>query len=243
MTQSELKQKLYDLVSLYFSGANIVWGKIRLVNPNAPQVTLNMGTVTRLYHSIGTDVGGVPIKSYPSRTTLQIDLNTRGAGLNHEGSKTSAMENTAVNDLIAFLNFLGSDYVDNWTLTNDISIMTNQVHDLTQLVNDVSWDYRAMAELEIGFMENAAGFTGVNYEGGMPYWGNGNPKYDTDGNPLDPDGSQIPPELDGDGNPIPPPPPSEFEPNPSGGGSKELVEQFTGWFNEVDGPEYVTKKE
>jgi hypothetical protein len=48
----------------------------------------------------------------------------------------------------------------------------------------------------------------------------------------------VPPEIDEDGNPVPWPKP-QFEPSPSGGGTQELADQFTGWFDEVDGPDYV----
>jgi hypothetical protein len=239
MTQSELKRKMESLISTYFSGATVTWGKVKAVSPNEPQVVLNTLPVTRPYHPITYDVHGVPINCMPSKTVFQVDLYTQGAPTKNSPGVRAAHENTAVNDMTGFVNFLYSQYVDLWTLRNDVSILVNQVHDLTERVNDAAWGYRAMVELELGFTENAVGYTGLNYENGMAYWGNGAPKYDANGNPLYPDGNPIPPELDEAGNPIPWPPP-RFNPSPSGGGSQDLADQFTGWFEQVAGPEDVS---
>lgn len=238
MTQSELKQKIYNLVTEYFAGATVTWGKVKLVNPNAPQVVLTTLPVVRSYHPVTQTVDGVPVNSWPSKTIIQVDLYTKGASTTDAINVKAAKEDTAVNDLMAFLNFLGSPYVDDWGLVNDISIHANQVRDLTELVNDTTWGYRAMVELELGFTESAVGYTGVSYENGAAFWNNGRPKYDANGNPLNPDGTPVPPELDENGDPIPWPAPPPFKPSPSGGGTPELANQYTGWFEQVDGPEY-----
>ena len=264
MTQSELKRKLADLVREYFGGAAISWGKVKAVNPHVPQIVLNMGAVTRPYQPIKQKVGGVIVHAYPSRTTLQVDLYTKGAATNTDPGVTAAYENTAVNDLTDFLNFINSEYVDDWGDLHDISIQCHQVTDLTELINDVSWEYRAMTELEIGFTQNAVGHTGTMYESGaqhydngrpmrdpetgMPLYDNGRPMYDADGNPLDPDGNIItdgvsppspPPEFDGDGNPILP----AVTQTPSGGRTQALAGETTGWFEQVDGPEFVKEED
>jgi len=242
MTQRELKRKLFDFVSEYFSAATVSWGKVKSVSPNVPQAVLNMGAVTRHYHPIVQTVGGVLVNVFPSKTTLQIDLYTKGAATNADQGVTAAFENTAVDDLADFTSFLSSAYADDWRGLHDVSIRCRQIQDLTELVNDVAWDYRAMVELDIGFTQTAVGHAGIMHEKGVPYYDNGRPKYDEDGNPLDPQGNIVPPELDGDGNPIPRPPP-QFAPTPSGGRSQTLADQFTGWFEEVEGPHNKREEE
>jgi hypothetical protein len=79
MTQSELKQRLYNLVRDYFGNASITWGKVKAVSPNVPQVVLNMGGITRHYMPITRQNNGVNVNGYPSKTTLQVDLYTKGA--------------------------------------------------------------------------------------------------------------------------------------------------------------------
>lgn len=230
MTQSELKQKLYDLASSYFGGATVVWGRVKLVRPQSPLIALTMGSIIRPYQPITQTVNGVPINCYPSKTTVQVDLFTKGARSANENDLTAAMENTAINDLTDFVNFLNSAYVDDWSWIHDVSILANTVQDLTQIINDASWDYRAMVELEIGFTQTAVGYSGTMYENGMPYYENGNPKYDSEGYPLDENGHKL---VDEDGNPLPPGA-LPYEPTTSGGGAQELADQSTGWFEQVE---------
>lgn len=230
VTQRELKQKLEELVSTYFAGITVVWGKTKAARSLSPLIVLTTGTVSRPYQPIKQMANDVPINYYPSNTTVQVDLYTKGAKTNHSAGIMAAMENTAVSDLTDFVNFLNSDYVDDWCGTHDISILTNQVQDLSQIINDVSWDYRAMVELEIGFTQAAIGHTGMMYESGMPYYENGNPKYDNEGYALDENGQRV---VDDDGNALPPGL-NQYESTPSGGGTQELADQFTGWYERVE---------
>ena len=200
MMQSELKKKLEALISEYFGGATVTWGKTKGVSPNVPQVVLIMGGISRHYHPINQSVGGVTVNSYPSRTTLQVDLYTKGEATNTAPGMMAAYENTAVNDITDFLNFINSEYVGDWCEINDVSILCNHVNDLTELINDTTWDYRAMVEMEIGFMQSAVGSTGIMYEDGVPHYENGNPKYDREtGMPLYENGR---PMYDLDGMPL-----------------------------------------
>jgi hypothetical protein len=240
MTQSELKRKLCELVESYFGSATVTWGKTRAVSPNVPQVVLNMGTVTRPYQPITRSVDGVPVNEYPSKTTVQIDLYTKGAPTSGDPDTTAAYENTAINDLTDFVNFLNSVYVDHWSGLHDVSLLANTVLDLTELINDVTWDYRAMVEVEIGFTQSAVGHTGTMFDRGTQYYANGRPRYDAEGYALDEndnrmtdaDGNLIRLPLDDDGDPIFP-----FTETPSGGRTPELAGQTTGWFEQVENPE------
>jgi len=207
VTKSELKKRLYELVTTYFGGATVRWSNTKGVNPNAPLVSLNLFTVNRPYTPVRTSVDGVIVDSYPSKVTLQVDLFTKGRGAVTPGV-TSANENTAEDDLIEFVNFVNSVYGDEWSLQNDISLLANEVQDLTGIVNDTAWEYRAMVEFEVGFTQHAVGHTGTMYDDGILYYGNGQPV------PGDPG----------------------FTQTPSGGNTQELAELSTGWFESVDGP-------
>ena len=243
MTQNELKQKLYDLVSEYFGSATVMWGKVRVVNPAVPQIVLTMGAVIRHYAPITRWANGVLVNGYPSNTKLQVDLYTKGAPIQTSPGVTAAYENTAVNDLTDFVNYLDSANIDEWSERHDVSILCRQVMDLTELINGTTWDYRAMVELEIGFTQTAVGHTGTMYEEGMLFYGNGRPKYDDDGYALNENGEQT---LDGDGNPIRLPLNGEGKPilpaaiaTPSGGRTQALADLYTGWFNRA----FVKRKE
>ena len=215
MNYRELKNKLYGLVNSYFSEAIVVWGRVKMVRPPNPLICLTSGSIVRHYQPITQIINGVSVDCYPSSTTVQVDLFTHGHKLSNEVGAKTAMENTAVNDLTAFVNFINSAYTSVWCEENDISILTNQIHDLTELINDAAWDYRAMVELEIGFTQLAVGYAGIMYDDGIAYYENGNP---------------IPTEVDENGVPIPP----AYTPSPSGGGSQELANQSSSWFEQVE---------
>jgi len=238
MTQRELKAALHWLVQTYFSGANVVWGKVKKVRPPAPLITLNMGVVYRHVHPISLTRDGVPIDAYQSMTTLQVDLYTMGSERRSADSVLGPNENTAIDDMVDFLGFLGSGFVSDWCERNDISIASVWASDLTGLVDGASWEYRAAAELAIGFTQAAAGYAGIMYEGRLPFHSSGEPMFDNKGYALDSEGDRV---LDEQGKPLPPLPEDEdgdfiypeVELTPSGGRSVALARGSAGWFSKV----------
>ena len=214
MTHSELKAKICELVKSYFGGATITWSMTGAVRGKAPLVVLDLGDIVRPYQPLRLNKNGIPVDVYPSAVTLQVDLFTKGAPRTVGNGITEARENTAVTDLTDFLNFVNSPSIDDWCELNDIALNADTVRDLTQLINDTSWDFRAMVEIKIGFTQSATGYTGINYEGGVEYDENGMPVFV-------PPGQQQPP----------------FAPTPSGGRTQELADSFTGWFDRVYGPQ------
>ena len=234
MTQSELKAKVYSLVREYFGGATVTWGMTKGVSPSVPQVVLNMGAINRHYQPLTGQVGGVAMACYPSQTVLQIDLYTKGAAILSGAGIAAAYENTAVNDLTDFLNFLNSPHIDVWSDRHDVSLLCRSINDLTELINDTTWDYRAMLEIEIRFVQRAVGHTGIMSEDGRPFHDNGRPKFDDEGYALDRNGHRLPlPPLPigADGRPIYPP-----VETPSGGRTPTLAGRSTGWFERVEDP-------
>ena len=243
MKQRELKRKMYGLVGMYFESlklqGNIIWGKTKPVNPNSPMVALLLGPINRAERPIRRYINGIVVDTWPSETILQVDLFTKGAKTTDDPNVLASNENTAVNDLTEFVNFLHSSFVDDWGYLNDISINADTVQDLTALTNNTQWTYRAMVEIHIVFAQGAVGHTATNYEKGAPYYETGAPMYDEEGYALDRNGDRLPgPPLpqDEEGNLIYP----EAEISSSGGGSQELADLQTGWFEEVE-IEYVKK--
>jgi hypothetical protein len=185
---------------------------------------------------------------YPSMVMLQVDLFTKGEPIVEETGATTAKINTAVDDLTAFLNYVGSNFVKDWCDTHDITLIPSVVRNLTGIVDDTSWEYRAMTELEVRFTQTAVGYAGLMFDGGMPFYSNGNPKYDNEGYALDRQGNRL---KDESGEPLPPLPIDPetgrpifppIEPSPSGGGSQSLANHSAGWFNQAEINEEVFPK-
>jgi len=246
VTQRDLKKKLHELVGTYFDGlkkqGNIVWGKTKPVNPNSPMVALLTGPINRQQRPIRKYINGIVHDFWPSKTVLQVDLYTKGAPTSDAPNVKQSYENTAVNDLTDFVNFLHSVYVDHWSFLNDISINVSDVQDLTALTNNTSWSYRAMVEIAVGFTQQAVGHAMIMHEAGMPYFSNGAPMFDDEGYALDEEGNRLPdlPPLpvDPEGNFIYPPSTATT----SGGRSQELANMKTGWFESVE-VEYVNENQ
>ena len=239
MTLDEVKIKLFDLASEYFAPllerGNLIWGRSKLVNPGSPMVALTIGAVTRASMPIRTYINGIVHDSWPSNTTLYVELFTKGEEQESDAeNQSNANDNTALNDLTDFVNFLNSVYVDQWSYTNDIAVSATNIRDLSAIVNVSSRSYRAAVEVSISFTQHAAGHTMTMYEAGLPFHSNGTPMYDGEGYPLDTEGNRIP-----DMTPLPSGPDGKFvyppaESTISGGRSQELADMSTGYFKSVE---------
>lgn len=235
MNQRELRDALIDLARLYFPEPTVIeWGKTKQVNPDSPFLMLTAVSATRHYLPIELVRNGVITQSYEVTAMVQVDLFTKGAELTDGEYVIGANENTAVSDLSDFLNFLNSQFVQDWCHAHNIAIHCDDVNDLTALVNSTSWDYRAMTELEIKYMQTAVGHSGTMYENGLPFHSNGQPTFDSEGYLLDRNGNRVagvpPLERDEHGNLIFP----DAVQTPSGGRSQSLADSVTGWFEDVE---------
>ena len=124
-----------------------------------------------------------------------------------------------------------------WCHERDLSIIVpNTVEDLTGLINDTNYEYRAMMEVQIGFTMTAIGYTGVMSPESIKH----------SGVTVDPEtGEQTPYEYTGgdiQGEDV-----TAMEPvaaqTPSGGGNAELAEQEGGYFTNVEINNSPVKKE
>ena len=171
MTLDALKEKLYERAATYWSGAAVVWSAASKVKPNAPLVVLRLGTVRRPSHPITQAINGILFSAYPSDVALQVDLFTKG-----RQNDSGYLANTALNDLLDFANFLDSTASTEWSGRNDISLaLLNGVQDLSEVINDTQWQYRAMCEFAVSFTQWTAEFHGVLSESGIEFGEDGIP--------------------------------------------------------------------
>jgi hypothetical protein len=147
-------------------------------------------------------VNGIVFSSYPSETTLQVDLFTKG-----KFSEAQYAENTATSDLLDFVNFIDAPSTIEWSNRNDVSLrLLNGVQDLSEIINDSQWQYRAMCELAVSFTQWSAEYNGVLGEASIVF--------DENGIPIDVIREN-------------------WRQTASGGGTHELAGETTGFFEEV----------
>lgn len=163
MDVGEARQAIYDLTKYYFQSANVTYAKQSFrVKPSTPLVTLSFGSVSRPLNPPVKIIDGRPVSLYPSTMMVQIDLFTQGKQRDIAQGVTPVMENTAANDLMKFANFLNSEFAIQYCRRKDIAIvLLENVQDLTDLINDTNYEYRAMLELELRFTSYAIGYTGT----------------------------------------------------------------------------------
>jgi hypothetical protein len=200
-----LKALLRERTEAYWGSATVAWGATNKVKPSAPLVVLRLGTVTRATQPVTQMINGIVFAAYPSETMLQVDLFTKGNPVSTSTGKYN--ENTAAGDLLDFVNFLDSPATVEWSNKHDIGIMLNSgVQDLSEVINDSQWQYRAMVELRVTFTQWAAEYNGLLSESSIVF--------DDNGQPVGVDAIN-------------------WTPTASGGGTQDLADATTGSFEEV----------
>lgn len=203
LTLNQLKRVVFAHFAAYWSSAAVVWGATDKVKPLAPLVVLRLGTVTRVTQPITQMVNGIVFSAYPSEVPLQIDLFTKGNAVSTPEGTYS--ENTAVGDLLAFVNYLDSTATIEWSNKNDVSVsLMSGVQDLSEIINDTRWQYRAMTEIRLTFTQWAAEYNGLLTEENIIF---------KDGVPVGVDTAN-------------------WQPTASGGGTEELARVQSGAFEE-----------
>lgn len=163
MTLAELKKLLVQLTQTYFAGATVTYAKQSFVaKPGSPLVTLTTGSVNRSRNPPVKIIEGTPVAFYPASVPVQIDLFTHGRQEEVAPGFTPIAENTAEDDMLAFESFLNSPFVTQWCHQHDIAIVVpTAVQDLTGLVHDTNYEFRAMLEIAVYFTMTAIGITGT----------------------------------------------------------------------------------
>ena len=154
-----VRERLYDVASQFFTGASVLWAEQVNTQAPLPYVTMKLGAVRRRTHPVDAATFG---PCYHCETVAEFNLYTAGKPLAVEGKATGNFVNTATSDLMAFANFVESPGVIDLLSDPPISvILKGEVRDLSFLENDRKHRYRAMAEFDVSYVEEADGWYGI----------------------------------------------------------------------------------
>ena len=132
--------KVDPYVTLHYSGHNRQTHASKIINPE--------DEYTRAYR----DLEG----------SVEINLYTQGRNL-AAADEEPVYENTAIADLEDFLEFLDSDAALEFMDKHEISILIDgDVQDVSAILHDSDYQYRAMVRLKVSFCEVSYGFFGQN---------------------------------------------------------------------------------
>lgn len=162
MTLEALKKHLHTLVKEYFAGADVAWAGQKAAKRQLPFVTLKIISVSRSVMPIGEDEEGSPVNHFPSRAMLEVQLFTKGVALQVDGAAFCNADNSAVNDMTEFVNYMSSFYVNDRTFNLNISVLPEGfVQDVSALLNNAQNEYRAMQEFAVDFIGEAREAAGI----------------------------------------------------------------------------------
>jgi hypothetical protein len=153
---------LYNASRTYWGGAIVAWDKQNSPKPELSLVSLSMGDIkTATFPDEIVDDFGEVHHQYPSTVVWEVNLYTNGRVANPDLDYSERI-NTAVNDLTEFVKYLKSPGLEKFYKDHNISILQKtDVRDVSIVVNDSSYEYRAMVEFDINFVSETVG-TGGN---------------------------------------------------------------------------------
>lgn len=163
MKIGNVKETVFQIIEMFFTGATITYGNQSYkTKPSQPLVTVTFGNTQRVQHPPKKTVDGHVVAYYPSYLHVQVDLYTKGAIVTNTSGGTIGKENTALSDMVDFANFLHSPYMINHIEGQNITIGTEgNVMDTTHLLSSSDFQFRSTIELKVHFTDEVVGYSGM----------------------------------------------------------------------------------
>ena len=162
MTVGELREAIREIVKRYFAGAAVKWIDENNVRPTGPLVTLQLRNIQRELFAILENRQGHPVKLWHTRAMLDVNLYTPGGVSAVQPGIRPRADNTAVSDMQDFVSYMDSDYVYGVLGPQDVTVLPEgPTQDVSELVDNAKYEYRAMQEFTVDFIQNAAGVSGI----------------------------------------------------------------------------------
>ena len=161
MKLAEAKEEFRELVAHYFGSDHVFFANSKMTKMPEPYVTIQFTGVERQVHE--TKVMSPDGYGWAYREmTASVDLNLYTRGRSVGGSRTVFI-NTALDDIVSFLDYLGSDEGFGYQYKRNMAIaVVEQPRDLSALVREAQFQYRAMVGLTVRFTDMTYGGYGQN---------------------------------------------------------------------------------
>lgn len=240
MRLNTLRTLFMALTKEYFGNATVRFARSSMKpKPDLPLVQLSFGPVERPHRPNYMVVDGYLVGMYGSFVRVDIDLFTHGSPVvYHTNSAVFDHENTAVEDLSAFEDYLNSEYVLNWQDIHSVAVQVEgEIQDLSGIINETTYEYRARMTVRLSYTSYATEHAGVlsedsvvyptgEYENNEEVFAPGAPvrKTSTTGNFGSPEEDR---EKRATVSPA-------FSQTSSGGGTQILAQLSTGYFTEAE---------
>lgn len=156
MRAYDLKEYIYDLVSGYFTAANVCWSNEVSTKQALPLVLLTFRNLNRHPYPAENDGEEESVRCYPSSITLEVDIFSKG------GNVAGGYSDDTLADMNEFLLYLESSEVLDELFTNNLDIQViGPVQPVSQLLGEAKYEFRSMVELNVSFTQYTAGAYGI----------------------------------------------------------------------------------
>ena len=154
------KELFRQITKVYFNEANVIFAQqSRVAKPKLNLVVITPGVIRRPYMANYGVSKDELIGSYETRMSIIVDYFSKGTPITDASTDAVvAYDNTAMDEMIGFANYLNSKYVTDWCYMNDVAItIDDDAQDLTGIVNDNNYEYRARLSVQFYFTQRAVG--------------------------------------------------------------------------------------
>lgn len=160
MTVSKARELFRLLTKEFFAEHTVVFtNQSRVAKPKIPLVTIAVGNVKRhrsaneIYDSDETE------GYYHTKLPITIDLYTHGKPvIDDESGEEVAREDTSVDEMLLYADFLNSQYVTLWCNKHNVAVVIDgDVLGLTGIVNDTTYEFRSRLSVNMYFTHETLG--------------------------------------------------------------------------------------
>lgn len=169
MTLSEANEKIRQIVAGYFGDSHTFYADVKMAKKTTPYVTIKLRGYGRQFFANKLVDQTYYEKSY-REITGHVDINLYTQGKDVSGGVGQKIYiNTAMADMEDFLKYLDSDDMQDELVRSDMSmIMTDEVKDLSEIVRENTYEYRALAQFDVHLTDVAYGTMGQDGLNNIP---------------------------------------------------------------------------
>lgn len=156
MKIAEAKEEFRKLVADYFGDSHVFYAQTKMVKLPEPYVTIQMTGVERQVHESKLIQDDGYVNAYREMVaSIDVNLYTKGRSISE--SKT-VYANTSLDDLVGFMDYLESDVGLGKQEAAGIAVaVDSQPKDLSALIREAQFQYRAMVSFTVRFMDMTFG--------------------------------------------------------------------------------------
>lgn len=156
MKLAEAKEEFRKIVAGYFGSDHVFYANSKMAKLPEPYITIHFTGITRQTHETRIQFRNGDANAY-RQIEASVDVNLYTKGRSIDGSKT-VYADTALDDMIGFLDYVQSNYGLGVTRRNNMAILVaSQPKDMSALIREAQYQYRAMAEFTVRFTDMTNG--------------------------------------------------------------------------------------